>query len=216
MVNVAMYRMSPVKIGLNGVDAIASDNGAFTIDVDGFNAHKIPVMQTTGGLAKNEAWLVLDRGRSGFTFNKTVDGDDVFGDHSGQFVSGYEDLGIAFKDSILTDSMGIKYIKLTPEPWYEYLWRQIQKLLGFKVAPNAYSDLKLLTSDNHVLDANQYIDRADVSYRNVKEFSPSGKNAIFQRAAVYYKNGHKAQSGDYWFAPKFYFKFMPIEDKNKN
>lgn len=209
LVNTAWYRNSPIKIALNGVDAVVTDRGSFKFDVDGFHKNKTPIMQTTGGLEPNEAWLVLDRGNTGIVKNGIIDSDAVFGDHMGSYISGYEDLATAFNDSLEQSKHGVRYLALKPCPWWEMLWRNILKLFGFKIKPNAYADLKLLTYDNKLIDANTVINRIDVTYHNVKEFSPSGANAIFQRSTVYYLNGKKAQSGDMWFAPQFYYKLTP-------
>lgn len=211
VVNTAFTRASPIKISLKYNNAVVTDNGSFKFDTDGFHQKTKPVMETTGGLDPTEAWLALDRGHTGIIKNTIIDGDALFGDHMGQFASGYEDLKYAFPAYVKIDSQRTEYIELTPEPWYEVLWRSILKFFGIHAQANPYSDLKLLTSDNHVIDANTVIKRIDVSYKKVKEYSKSGANAIFQRSNVYYTNGKIAESADIWFAPKFYYQLTPLK-----
>lgn len=202
--NVNAFYFSPIKINLKPKDAVVTDNGSFKFDVDGFKSRLTPVMETTGGLNIDEAWLALDRGEHGFIKNTIMDGDDLFGDHLGLFPSGYEDLAKAYSDQIQTDRNGTRYIALTPISWWDDLVRNVQKFFGFKVKPCPYSDLKLITADNQIINANTVINRIDVSYKKVLEVSTKRSTAIFQRSNVYYLNGAVAKSADIWFKPKLF------------
>lgn len=210
-VNSGWFFVSPIKLSLNGEAAVVTDAGGFNFDSDGFAHNIIPVMKTSGGLSADEAWLVMDRGHSGIFKNGVVDADAVFGDHYSKFTTGYEDLASEFAASIETDSNNNRYISLKPLPWYQELWRAILKFFHMQVAPDPYTDLKLLTADNHIIDANTIVSRLDVSYKNVKEFSPSRKNAILQRAKVYYTSGKIADGADLWFTPQLYHALKKLQ-----
>jgi hypothetical protein len=196
---------APIKVGLKNQSVIVDSENKFKFDVDGFDQNMFPAFKTTGGLEKDEAWLMLDRGKAGF-YNETgaLDGDDIFGDHLGKFPSGYEDLQAAFKGNLhLDDKQGI-YLELKQLNWFEKLWIQLYRfvtgLFGAKHSVDINYDLKLLDKDHQVLFASDKVSKIYTSYKNVLEFDKSGENSIRQRAKVVFIDGTEATSGDTWFS----------------
>lgn len=195
---------SPIKIGLNKQSVQVDSTNQFLVELDGFKKDTFPIIKTTGGITKDEAWLALDRGQAGFYREDVLDGDDIFGDHLAKFPSGYEDLQQQFKNQLHIDREGKAYIELKQLNWFEKLWIQLCRfitgLFGVKHDIDINYDLKLLTQDHQVLFASDYASKIYTSYINVKEFDESGKNSIRQRAKVVYIDGSEATSGDVWFS----------------
>lgn len=173
---------SPIKIALDGKDARLDSAHGFQIDADGFGEGQGAV-KTSGGLNPNEAWLVRDKGGDGITRNGVVDGDDVYGDHDGQFKNGYQELAHDYQSELKTDpATGHRYIDLTD--------------------PNsrAAKELKLLDASGRQVPASSVLTRIDVDAADVKETDATGRNQIRERASVTYLDGHTASSADQWYA----------------
>jgi hypothetical protein len=173
---------SPIKIALDGKDARLDSTHGFQLDADGFGRGQGAV-STSGGLNPNEAWLVRDKAGDGVTRNGVVDGNDVYGDHNGQFKDGYQELARDYQGELKTDpATGHRYIDLTD--------------------PNsrAAKELKLLDASGRQVPASSVLTRIDVDAAGVKETDATGRNQIRERAQVTYRDGHTATSADQWYA----------------
>jgi hypothetical protein len=173
---------SPIKIALDGSHATLNSTNGFALDVNGFDAAG-GVAKTSGGLNANEAWLVRDRAGDGIAKNGVVDGDDVYGDHQGQFNNGYEDLARDFADEVKVDpTTGRRYLDLAD--------------------PNsrAAKELQLLDAGGRLRSASSVVSRIDVDAVSVAESDTTGKNQIRERAEVTYRDGRTALSADQWYA----------------
>jgi hypothetical protein len=173
---------SPIKIALDGKDARLDSTHGFQLDADGFGRGQGAVT-TSGGLNPNEAWLVRDKDGDGITRNGVVDGNDVYGDHDGQFKNGYQELARDYQGELRTDpATGRRYIDLTD--------------------PNsrAARELKLLDASGRQVPASSVLTRIDVDAAGVNESDAAGRNQIRERASVTYLDGHTASSADQWYA----------------
>lgn len=173
---------SPIKITLDGKDAQLNSTNGFAIDLNGFQ-EKGGRTTTSGGLNANEAWLVRDKAGDGVKKNGVVDGNDVYGDHNGQFKDGYDQLARDYASEIKVDANGKRYIDLTD--------------------PNskAGKELQLLDAQGNLRPAKDVLTRIDVD-----ELDPTAKdetdgkgNVITARGNVTYKDGRTATSADQWY-----------------
>jgi len=204
------YRMidgvyiSPVKLSLNGVSAKLNSDDFFAFDIDGPTAKMHPI-QTTGGVNSNEAWLATDRNRDGFWSKGVMDGRDVFGDHVGQYRSGYDDLAALYKHALQKDASGKRYIPLKKLTFVEKQQANVARLSAAPKQLDPSIDLKLLTRDKKVLFAGDYVDKIYVDYQDVNELDTHKRNWIRQRASVHYVSGQTVTSADQWFQAGFVF-----------
>ncbi len=191
---------SPIKVSLNGVDAKLNSTDSYLVDLDGQHRHGPLRVFSKGGLNDNEAWLVMDRAQNGFwDKHLAVDGDDIFGDHLGQYRSGYEDLQKTFQTHLQVDEQGRRYIQLHPLSWWEKTWTPVSRALGLSNSDPSF-DLKLMTRDKQLVQASDVLTKLYVDYQQVDEWDHHRLNWIGQRAAVTYRNGKAATSADQWFA----------------
>lgn len=201
----AVGYLSPLKVNLRGEKALNNSDNSIYIDTDGFAAHSEPIIKSSGGLNKNEAWFIMDRKHNGIMINhngnQILDGDDVFGDHNRKFNSGYEDIAQEFKQNVKTDKKAKRYIPLHQVSWFESTWVSAIRFFGFAKESNPSIDLYLLDTNNKTVRASDVLGRIDVSYRNVQEYDETSRNVIFQRANVTYLDGKVAEGADQWFSP---------------
>ena len=188
---------SPIKIALNNINAKLNSTDGFNFALKGLGAPSNYTVKTSGGLNNNEAWLFMDRGIQGTWVNNTLDNDDLFGDHMGKYLNGYEELKTVFASQLQTDSNGNQYIPLDTSFWHQ-TWISIMRFFGNKT-PDAARDLKLLTRDRQILNASDYLQRLYVNNWNTMEVDKTSSNAIFQRSWVETKQGRFTQSADQWF-----------------
>lgn len=182
---------SPIKISLAPRDAQLNSSQSLLFDIDGPSQSARP-FTTSGGLNPTETWLATDRDGDGFWHHGALDGRDVYGDHLGAFSSGYEDLASRYTNDIKTDAQGKRYIAL-------------QKLTAYqkrRALADPSHDLKLITADQKILYASDYVSRIYVDYDVVNEVDALQQNRIGQRAGVQYWNGETYSSADQWFKPQ--------------
>jgi hypothetical protein len=167
----------PLKITLDGTDAKLNTTDHVQIRMEDGT-----VKTMSGGLNDNEAWLVKDRDGLGVAKNGVVDGEDVFGDHMGQFQNAYDQLAHEYAGELKTDAQGNKYIDLTD--------------------PNsqAAKELKLMDKGGNLYTAADKLNKIYVSYAEVDKTSADGKTAIKQEGLVEFTDKHTAKAVDQWFS----------------
>lgn len=166
----------PLKITLDGTDAKINTTDHVQIRMENGT-----VKTMSGGLNDNEAWLVKDRDGQGVSKNGVVDGEDVFGDHMGNYKNAYDQLAQEYAAEVKTDANGNKYIDLTD--------------------PNsvAAKELKLMDSSGNLYKAADKLNKLYVSYEDVNRISADGQTAIKQEGLVEFKDKHTAKAVDQWF-----------------
>ncbi len=167
----------PLKITLDGTDAKLNTTDHVQIRMEDGT-----VKTMSGGLNDNEAWLVKDRDGLGVAKNGVVDGEDVFGDHLGQFKNAYDQLAHEYAGELKTDAQGNKYIDLTD--------------------PNsqAAKELRLMDKAGNLYTASEKLNKLYVTHAEVNKASADGQTAIRQEGLVEYKDTHTAKAVDQWFS----------------
>jgi hypothetical protein len=167
----------PLKIALDGSDAQLN-----TTDHAKIKMEDGTVKEMSGGLNGNEAWLAKDRDGKGITKNGVIDGEDLFGDHMGQYKHAYDQLAKEYAGEIKTDANGKRYIDLTD--------------------PNskAAKELKLVDKSGKSIPASSKMNKIYVDHEEVNKTSADNQTSIRQQGDVEFKDGHKAKAVDQWFS----------------
>jgi hypothetical protein len=167
----------PLKITLDGTDARLNTTDHVQIRMEDGT-----VKTMSGGLNANEAWLVKDRDGLGVTKNGVVDGEDVFGDHLGQFKNAYDQLANEYASEVKTDANGQRYLDLS-DP-----------------TSAAAKELKLMDRAGKLVPAAEKLNKIYLTHDEVNKTSGDGKTAIKQEGLVEYTDRHTAKAVDQWFS----------------
>lgn len=158
-----------------------------------------------GGLNADEGWLMVRRTNAPLVFdNGALNADNWFGDRDHRSMNGYTDLAETFKDSVVKDEYGQRYVPLHALSDKE----KAEKTAAAKASSEATItdpsfDLRVIDANGDELFASDYFDRIYVDYRSVVEGDgadgKSGDNIILERGMVHTLQGENHGAIDHWF-----------------